>query len=119
MHFAQAIYYAYNERGWLYASTAPLFQMLLYYNGATAIKMYNGNITYQYWGAGSYTNHYTYAYDKLDRLTSGVLSDYHWENGITYDPIGNILTLNRYSTNSITRECVAPFQSGASIGAGK
>jgi len=82
------------------ASSAPLFAMTLYYNTQTN-KQYNGNIAYQYWGLpGNLTNHYTYTYDKLNRLTSGVTVDSYKENGITYDLMGNINTLNRYQAGN-------------------
>jgi len=97
INFAQTITYGYNERGWLLNSSAPLFAMNLYYN-TTTNKQYNGNIAYQFWGVpGNLNNHYSYTYDQLNRLTSGVTSlDNYQESGITYDLIGNITALNRY-----------------------
>jgi len=100
VHYLQPITYSYNERGWLMASSAPLFAMTLYYNTQTN-KQYNGNIAYQYWGTpGNLTNHYVYIYDKLNRLTSGATVDSYKENGITYDLMGNINTLNRYQAGN-------------------
>jgi RHS repeat-associated protein len=91
-----------REDGWLLSSSAPLFAMQLYYN--TFInKQYNGNIAYQYWGTpGNLTNNYSYTYDKLNRLTGGVTGlDNYKETGITYDPMGNIATLNRYQAGTL------------------
>ncbi len=95
--FLQNIAYTYNERGWLYTSTAPLFQMLLYYNTAVGSKMYNGNIVAQFWGqGGSYTNHFNYAYDKLNRLRGGASADGYGDEGIVYDLMGNMIHLYRF-----------------------
>jgi RHS repeat-associated protein len=97
VNFLQNIAYAYNERGWLLSSSAPLFAMQLYYNTGTN-KQYNGNIAYQYWGIqGNLSNNYTYTYDKLNRLTGGTSADNNNETGITYDLMGNITALNRDS----------------------
>jgi RHS repeat-associated protein len=99
--FKQDIIYSYNERGWLLASTAPLFAEQLYYNTGTN-KQYNGNIAYQYWGtAGNLNNNYTYGYDQLNRLTSASAASTSGNNetGITYDPMGNITALNRDKAN--------------------
>jgi len=100
-NYAQTITYGYNERGWLLTSSAPLFAMTLYYNTGTN-KQYNGNIAYQFWGVpGSLNNHYTYTYDNLNRLTSGITSlDNYQESGITYDLMGNITALNRYQAGT-------------------
>ncbi len=96
--FLQNIAYTYNERGWLNTSTAPLFQMQLYYNTAVGSKLYNGNIVAQYWGqSGSYTNHFNYAYDKLNRLLGGATStDGYGDEGIVYDLMGNMKHLYRF-----------------------
>ncbi len=100
-NYAQVITYNYNERGWLLGASAPLFSMHLNYNTSTN-KAYNGNIMYQFWGVpGNENNHYTYTYDKLNRLISGVTSaDNYQESGITYDSEGNITALNRYSAGT-------------------
>ena len=99
--FLQNIAYAYNERGWLLTSTAPLFALQLQYNLGTN-KQYNGNIAYQYWGVpGNLNNNYTYTYDKLNRLTGGTSVDNNNETGISYDAMGNITALNRYQGGTI------------------
>jgi len=95
--FLQNIAYTYNERGWLLTGIAPLFSLQLQYNTSTANKAYNGNIMYQYWGAGNtLNNHYTYTYDKLNRLRGGAANTGYNETGISYDLVGNITALNRY-----------------------
>ena len=102
VNYLQSISYAYNERGWLTQSTAPLFQMQLQYNTGSS-KQYNGNIAYQYWGTAASPNSYsyTYGYDKLNRLTGGTSSDSYKETGITYDLMGNITALNRYQAGTL------------------
>lgn len=92
---AQAVTYSYNSRGWLTGKSAPLFaQQLKYNDGAT--PRYNGDITEQLWGtAGSLSKSYTYSYDKLNRLLAGTSGTGNHENGITYDGMGNLLTLTR------------------------
>jgi len=103
VNFMQSISYTYNERGWLLQSTAPLFQEQLQYNAQAANKQYNGNIAYQLWGtsAAPNTNTFTYKYDKLNRLISGASIDHYAERGITYDPMGNIMTLSRVYNNTV------------------
>jgi len=100
--FLQNITYAYNERSWLLQSTAPLFEMQLQYNTGTN-KLYNGNIAYQLWGtsAAPNTNTYTYIYDKLNRLMSGISADNYKETNISYDVMGNITALNRYQAGTL------------------
>jgi len=102
--FSQSIAYNYNERGWLLGSNAPLFQMQLQYNsvnnvvGIAPTAQYNGNIASQTWKTASAPNttSYVYAYDQLNRLTSGNSTNNNNENNITYDLLGNVLTLQRY-----------------------
>jgi RHS repeat-associated protein len=101
LNFLQNIAYTYNEPGWMLTSSAPLFAMQLYYNTGTN-KQYNGNIAYQYWGTpGNLNKTYTYRYDKLNRLLSGVSTDNNNETGITYDQMGNITALNRYQAGTL------------------
>jgi len=95
LNFLQNIAYAYNERGWLLSSSAPLFAMNLYYNTSAGTKAWNGNIMYQYWGTpGSLNSHYAYAYDALNRLIAGS-STSNYNEYPTYDVNGNITGLNR------------------------
>ena len=100
VNFLQKITYFYNERGWLQIDSSHLFAMRLYYNTAGS-KAWNGNIMYQYWGTpGNLNSYYIYAYDRLNRLTSGVSADNYKETGITYDLMGNITALNRYQAGT-------------------
>jgi RHS repeat-associated protein len=98
--YMQTVTYAYNERGWLSTSTAPLFAEQLYYNTLTS-KLYNGNIANAYWGLpGNLNNHYNYGYDQLNRLISSSSVSGNDESGITYDLMGNITALNRTASNT-------------------
>lgn len=94
-HFLQHISYQYNERGWLKKDSSSLFVMQLKYDDG-AVPKYNGNITEQYWGLGSTLNKkYLYTYDKMNRLLSGVSNEGFTEQSITYDKMGNPLSLSR------------------------
>lgn len=87
--------FSYNERGWLTGSAAPGFLLAFNYTDGT-YPQYNGNIANQQWStAGGPSKTYIYAYDKLNRLISGVSTDGKNEQGISYDPMGNIMTLTR------------------------
>jgi len=87
--------FSYNERGWLTGSAAPGFLLAFNYTDGT-YPQYNGNIANQQWStAGGPAKTYIYAYDKLNRLTSGVSTDGKNEQGISYDPMGNMMTLTR------------------------
>lgn len=88
-NFLSTIDYTYNERGWLKSQNNPLFNMTLKYEDGPT-PQYNGNISQQLWG----THNYTYTYDKLNRLSQGI-SDEAFNEKVTYDLMGNILTLNR------------------------
>ncbi|AFD06626.1 RHS repeat domain-containing protein [Solitalea canadensis] len=96
--YLQAVDYAYNIRGWLKSSTAPKFSMSLKYDDATATayKQYNGNIgEMNYTGPTSGVKGFQYSYDKLNRLTSAVSTSNLLNETLTYDVMGNILSLNR------------------------
>src|SRR5690606_19540145 len=87
--------YSYNPRGWLKSQNGPRFTMELKYEDGTN-PQYNGNISNQYWGTGvSPTLHnYSYLYDRLNRLSSGI-SDEGFNETMSYDKMGNITSLNR------------------------
>lgn len=63
---------------------------LKYDNGTT--PQYNGNISNQVF-TNSGSNTFTYAYDLLNRLTSGAATG--MSEALSYDNMGNIVTLNR------------------------
>jgi RHS repeat-associated protein len=85
----------YNSRGWLTGESAALFAMQLKYNDGTTPR-YNGDITGQLWGTpGSLTKNYTYNYDQLNRLLSGISGTGNDEKNISYDAMGNMLTMTR------------------------
>jgi RHS repeat-associated protein len=99
--FMQDITYAYNERGWLKSSSSPLFAMQLTYNNGNTAP-FNGNISNQTWQIqGGTSKSYSYSYDALNRLTSGIYSpatDNYNEQGIDYDLAGNIQHLTRQTS---------------------
>ncbi|MES2827306.1 MAG: DUF6443 domain-containing protein [Bacteroidota bacterium] len=91
--FAQEVSYIYNERGWLSSQSAPWFSQSLKYNepisGVT--PQYNGNIERQEWAGSKW---YNYRYDALSKLTDATSSMGNNE-GIGYNPMGNIIRLQR------------------------
>ena len=119
----QTIDYQYNIRKWLTQINDPdacnpnLFGMRLGYTTANAslnaTAKYNGNIAWIEWRAGAYCvpggvarykSGYGFTYDGLDRMTASKYGEYlspSWTNfdryneNLTYDASGNILTLNR------------------------
>lgn len=103
--------YSYNERGWLKSQgndIAP-FNMMLDYQENNS-QQYNGNISKQTWGtiANPATYNYLYTYDKLNRLLTGISNDGKNEE-LTYDVMGNILSLNR---NDLTGPMSYSYQNG-------
>jgi YD repeat-containing protein len=107
LNYLQNVAYAYNERGWLLSNTAPLFQMQLQYNTANIsglgnVVQYNGNISTQSWGtaAAPNTTSSVYLYDNLNRLTSANNTAGYSENNITYDGMGNLTQLYRYTAGA-------------------
>jgi RHS repeat-associated protein len=95
--------YSYNIRNWVTvinntSGSYPLLRMTLKYeDGPTGYKSYSGNISsfnaFKY-GYGDVIN-YTFAYDKLNRITSANSTGNRYNTSYTYDINGNILTLNR------------------------
>src|SRR5437588_12608715 len=58
---------------------------------------------FQYWGTPrNLNNHYSYNYDKLNRLGGGSSNTGNNEPNITYDMAGNITFLNRYQGVGLT-----------------
>ncbi len=109
----------YNIQGWgtvsqtVKGSEMLYSQRLRYYDAEKGSGLYNGNISE--WRMQQGTNAastYRYGYDGLGRLTtssryagSGTSATNSWcERGIDYDLNGNIVTLQRFGSNSITAE---------------
>ncbi|MEN0056668.1 MAG: DUF6443 domain-containing protein [Mucilaginibacter sp.] len=100
-HFKQYVVYTYNERGWLNSIRSDLFNEVLYYNDGS-LPQYNGNISNQLWNvSGGAVKGYSYQYDQLNRLKSGLSTEGDNEQGIKYDAMGNITALNRYAKQLI------------------
>jgi RHS repeat-associated protein len=124
--FLQNVDYRYNARGWLsninngglsndaYTSTDlnDQFGMDIKYDDAGA-PQYNGNIgsIKSLTGAISGNSYpaltYNYTYDKINRLTDAIstttaTNDGFYSENMTYDPMGNILTLKRYEKSGTT-----------------
>ncbi|MBW4890149.1 RHS repeat-associated core domain-containing protein [Mucilaginibacter sp. HMF5004] len=114
-NFLQDITYSYNERGWLKTANAPLFAMELKYNDGTT-PQYNGNIANQNWGTpGSLTNSFTYSYDALNRLSSGIGNTGNIESGIDYDKMGNISHLNRYYDSTLIDQLTYNYTNSSNL----
>ncbi|MCD0465039.1 DUF6443 domain-containing protein [Flavobacterium sp. ENC] len=114
----QKIDYSYNIRGWLTEINKPanlqqgtdpldLFTFRIGYNTPTAniagvSALYNGNISETLWRSGSDNTErrYGYQYDKLNRLKNAIygkngLTTNAYNESLTYDKNGNILSLKR------------------------
>ncbi|RKR84506.1 RHS repeat-associated protein [Mucilaginibacter gracilis] len=99
--YLQNIAYTYNEHGWLTNANSTKFTLNLAYNtniSTGAAPQFNGNIAEMYTTSDNTAanSKMKYSYDALNRLiaadhSNGLLT----ENGITYDKMGNIMTLNR------------------------
>ncbi len=99
----QDVNYTYNIRGWLRGINDvnqlgnDLFGFAIDYN--TGINpLYNGNISATSWQTANdnVTRSYTYTYDALNRITSGVSNDGRYDlSNVSYDKMGNVLSLNR------------------------
>lgn len=111
----QSIDYTYNIRGWLTKINDPenlggkLFGYAMKYNDpaipSTSTPQYGGNIAEVHWKTandGVYKV-YNYIYDKLNRLTAAIYREPYstvpdnnfYNEGVSYDLNGNILTLKR------------------------
>ncbi|WP_159447913.1 RHS repeat domain-containing protein [Salegentibacter salinarum] len=116
----QEVDYAYNIRGWLKQINDPedlgddLFGFGINYNDPTggALPLFNGNISETHWNSQSentsgnpVSNYYGYNYDAMNRITGASDNTANYNlSGITYDKMGNILSLQRqgYLDNSVT-----------------
>ncbi|WP_109300057.1 DUF6443 domain-containing protein [Aquimarina sp. AU474] len=109
----QTVDYTYNIRGWLQgindvgAIGSDLFSFAIDYNTGSN-PLYNGNISKTSWQTANdhVTRSYDYTYDALNRIKTGVSNDdkYNLSN-VSYDKMGNILSLHRKghtSTNATT-----------------
>ncbi len=108
----QTVDYSYNVRGWLKQINDPanlgtdLFAFDINYNtadhGGTAL--YNGNVSETEWKTANdnVLRWYRYGYDVLNRITDATANSSNYNvSGISYDKMGNILTLERQGhTNS-------------------
>ena len=122
--YFQKVDYTYNIRGWLKGinddatnnlilntTEKDLFGFKINYNTVenktnyTGKELYNGNISETYWRCSSDNNlrKYGYYYDNLDRLEQAVYQKPEFNTAVTnmynesisYDKNGNILTLRR------------------------
>ncbi|GAA4276540.1 DUF6443 domain-containing protein [Aquimarina mytili] len=105
----QHVDYTFNVRGWLKGINDvntmgnDLFSYRIYYNDVASAyqdkALYNGNISQIYWRSANQDNSlkaYTYTYDALDRIIKAESGNGKYDlTGITYDTMGNILTLDR------------------------
>ncbi len=99
----QQVDYAYNIRGWLKGvnqgttANGDLFGYTLKYNSG-ANPLYNGNVSSTSWKTSNdnITRSYSYTYDALNRITSGISNDNKYNlSRVTYDKNGNIRNLDR------------------------
>jgi len=120
---AQKLDYTYNIQGWLTSLNNPddlgadLFAMNLRYNNPLAnfgvLPSFTGNITSMKWTSkypnlSQLTAGYGYSYDQLNRLLdsryaqgSTLVLKNSYNETLTYDANGNILTLNRMHADSV------------------
>ncbi len=112
----QTVDYAYNIRGWLKGINDvntignDLFSFKINYNNPTdpSKALYNGNISQTFWKTTSLnttsnpvSSNYTYTYDALNRLTSGVDNTTNYIEALTYDKNGNIMSLFRKGNTNL------------------
>ena len=104
----QTVDYDYNVRGWLTQINDPsslgndLFAFGINYNDPQygGAALYNGNISETEWRTAnnddSSLKHYRYSYDALNRITEALDDTGKYSlTGVTYDRMGNIMTLKR------------------------
>ncbi|WP_271729331.1 DUF6443 domain-containing protein [Aquimarina algiphila] len=99
----QTVDYTYNIRGWLKTinegttANGDLFGFNIDYNEG-ANPLYNGNIAGTSWQTANdnINRSYNYTYDALNRIITGISNDGRYNlSNISYDKMGNILSLNR------------------------
>jgi RHS repeat-associated protein len=102
----QTVDYNYNIRGWLKninnvnAIGNDLFTFQINYNTPTAggTALYNGNISQTFWRTNNIDTslkNYNYSYDAINRLTAATDNLNKYNESLSYDKNGNIMTLNR------------------------
>jgi RHS repeat-associated protein len=103
VNFLDVLTNRYNERGWLRTSTSSTgnFNLDLRYNTPNSgiSQQWNGNISEMIYnvtqGASPGLRDFSYTYDALNRLTTATSTGNQLDESITYDKMGNIVTLNR------------------------
>ncbi|EJL65544.1 RHS repeat-associated core domain protein-containing protein [Flavobacterium sp. CF136] len=121
----QNIQYNYNIRGWLTAindigaltksgDPKDLFAFKINYNTSSTAgvnALYNGNIAETYWTSNSeatpLVRGYGYTYDNLNRLKTSIFKRNNsvnnaYDENLTYDKNGNIMTLLRKGGSDVT-----------------
>ncbi|WP_374175088.1 DUF6443 domain-containing protein [Flavobacterium tructae] len=107
----QKVDYKYNIRGWLTnindinslskaGDPKDLFAFKINYNGIADAtkKLYNGNISQTFWltdNIDKTLKNYVYTYDNLNRLKTATDNTGFFNENMTYDKNGNIVTLKR------------------------
>lgn len=113
----QTVDYTYNIRGWLKGinnatganntinlGTGDLFGFQINYNNSTDPfkALFDGNISQTLWkttsintSANPVSNTYTYNYDALNRLTSSIDNTTNYNESLSYDKNGNIMSILR------------------------
>ncbi|TJZ49425.1 hypothetical protein FAZ15_22270 [Sphingobacterium olei] len=104
-NYATSIDYSYNERGWGKRITSPYFTEELKYGDPSGggQAQFNGNISERYWGHGAtVSSNFRYVYDLLNRLVDGLSTTSQMREEISYDKMGNIMTLRRDNGSQIS-----------------
>ena len=107
-----SVVFAYDIRNQVTQLKSSGYEQDYYYNlscpnaGDYSGGLYNGNISATTWSYGNQINGYTYTYDNMNRLSStySILNnslnvDYLYSEKFTYDPHGNITSLERWDDN--------------------
>lgn len=103
--------YEYNIRNMLTRIQSADFVQNLFYNSNLPDGVepcFNGNIAYSNWTYNNSTQGYAYSYDGVNRLNDAAFyrgSSLHpngsFDERYTYDKLGNITTLLRFSSNTL------------------
>ena len=104
-----SVVFAYDIRNQVTQIKSSAYEQKYYYNQSCPSaeghsgELYNGNISATTWTYGNKINGYTYTYDNMNRLSStySILNnslnvDYLYSEKFTYDPHGNITSLERW-----------------------